>query len=65
MYENSEPFDKWALWASDEIKKRSNGKYEGQVFPASSLGKETDINQGLSLGTVDIIYIGASFAGKT
>ena len=34
-----------------------------QVFPASSLGKETDINQGLTLGTVDIILTGASFAG--
>ena len=65
VYETSEPFHKWALWASDEIKKRSNGKYEVQVFPASSLGKETDINQGLSLGTVDIIYTGASFAGNT
>ena len=31
-----------------------------QVFPASSLGKESDINQGLTLGTVDIILTGAS-----
>jgi altronate hydrolase len=34
-----------------EIKKRTNGKYDIEVFPASSLGKETDINQGLTLGT--------------
>ena len=33
------------------------------MFPASSLGKESDINQGLTLGTVDIILTGASFAG--
>jgi len=33
------------------------------VFPASTLGKEADINQGLTLGTVDIILTGASFAG--
>ena len=33
--------------------------------PASSLGKETDINQGLTLGTVDIIYTGQLFAGRT
>jgi tripartite ATP-independent transporter DctP family solute receptor len=36
-----------------------------QVFPASTLGKESDINQGLTLGTVDIILSGASFAGNS
>ncbi|MBU2288988.1 MAG: sialic acid TRAP transporter substrate-binding protein SiaP [Gammaproteobacteria bacterium] len=65
VYETSEPFQKYAVWASDEIKKRTNGRYEIQVFPASTLGKESDINQGLTLGTVDIIYTGASFAGRS
>ena len=65
VYETSEPFHKWSVWAGDEIKKRTNGKYEVQVFPASTLGKESDINQGLTLGTVDIILTGASFAGNT
>ena len=65
VYETSEPFHKWSVWAGDEIKKRTNGKYEIQVFPASSLGKESDINNGLTLGTVDIILTGASFAGNS
>jgi tripartite ATP-independent transporter DctP family solute receptor len=65
VYETSEPFHKYSVWAGEEIKKRTNGKYEVQVFPASSLGKEADINQGLTLGTVDIILSGASFAGRT
>ncbi|MDB5889621.1 MAG: transporter substrate-binding protein [Polaromonas sp.] len=65
VYETSEPFHKYSVWAADEIKKRSNGKYDIQVFPASTLGKEADINQGLTLGTVDIILTGASFAGNT
>jgi tripartite ATP-independent transporter DctP family solute receptor len=65
VYETSEPFHKYSVWAGEEIKKRTNGKYEIQVFPASSLGKESDINQGLTLGTVDIILTGASFAGNT
>jgi tripartite ATP-independent transporter DctP family solute receptor len=52
-------------WAADEIKKRTNGRYEIQVFPASTLGKESDINNGLTLGTVDIILSGASFAGNS
>ena len=65
VYETSEPFHKWSVWAGDEIKKRTNGKYEVQVFPASTLGKESDINNGLTLGTVDIILTGASFAGNS
>jgi len=65
VYETSEPFHKYSVWAGDEIKKRTNGRYEVQVFPASTLGKEADINQGLTLGTVDIILSGASFAGRT
>jgi tripartite ATP-independent transporter DctP family solute receptor len=65
VYETSEPYHKWAVWAGEEFKKRTNGKYEIQVFPASSLGKETDINEGLGLGTVDIIYTGQLFAGRS
>jgi tripartite ATP-independent transporter DctP family solute receptor len=65
VYETSEPFHKWSVWAADEIKKRTNGRYDVQVFPASSLGKETDINQGLQLGTVDMIISGLSFAART
>ena len=65
VYETSEPYHKWSVWAADEFKKRTNGKYEIQVFPASSLGKETEINQGLQLGTVDIILTGASFASNS
>src|SRR3954471_14071229 len=64
VYETSEPYHKWSVWGADEIKKRTNGRYEVQVFPASSLGKESDINQGLQLGTVDIILTGASFASQ-
>ncbi len=64
VYETSEPYHKWSVWAGEEFKKRTNGRYEIQVFPASSLGKESDINQGLQLGTVDIILTGASFASR-
>ena len=65
VYESSQPYHTWALWAADEIKKRSDGRFEVEVFPASSLGKEVDINEGLSLGTVDIIYTGNQFAGRS
>ncbi len=65
VYETSEPYHTQSLWAAAEIKKRSNGKFDIQVFPASSLGKETDINQGLQLGTVDMIISGPSFAARS
>jgi tripartite ATP-independent transporter DctP family solute receptor len=65
VYESSEPYHKEALWAAQEIAKRTGNRYQIEVFPASTLGKETDINQGLTLGTVDIIYTGQLFAGRT
>ena len=64
VYESSEPYHVQALWAAEEIRKRTNGRYQIDVFPASTLGKETDINQALSLGTIDIIYTGMAFAGR-
>jgi len=64
VYETSEPYHTAAVWAAGEIKKRTNGRYDVEVFPASSLGKETDINQGLALGTVDMIISGPSFAAR-
>jgi tripartite ATP-independent transporter DctP family solute receptor len=64
VYEVAEPYHTEALWAAEEIKKRTNGKYEIGVFPASQLGNENQINEGLGLGTVDMIYTGTSFAGS-
>ena len=65
VYETSEPFHTQSVWAAGEIAKRTNGRYTVDVFPASQLGKETDINQGLSLGSVDIIISGSSFAARS
>jgi tripartite ATP-independent transporter DctP family solute receptor len=65
VYEVSEPYHTQSVWAAEEIKKRSNGKFDITVYPASSLGKESDINQGLTLGTVDMIISGLSFAARS
>jgi len=65
VYETSEPYHTAAVWAAGEIAKRTSNRYTMEVFPASTLGKETDINQGLTLGTVDVIYTGQLFAGRT
>src|SRR6185369_17287148 len=64
VYETSEPFHRAAVWASEEIGRRSNGKFEIEVFPASSLGKESDINQGLELGSIELITSGVAFAAR-
>ena len=65
VYETSEPYHTESVWAAAEIKRRTNGKFDIEVFPASSLGKETDINQGMLLGTVDMIISGPSFAARS
>jgi len=64
VYETSEAYHRTAVWAAGEIAKRTNNRYTVEVFPASQLGKETDINQGLTLGTVDMIITGQLFAGR-
>jgi tripartite ATP-independent transporter DctP family solute receptor len=64
VYETNEPYHTEALWAAEEIKKRTNGKYEIGVFPASQLGNENQINEGLGLATLDMIYTGVAFAGS-
>ena len=65
VYEVSEPYHTCAVAASDLLSKATDGRYDIEVFPASSLGKEVDINEGLGLGTVDIIYTGQLFAGRS
>lgn len=64
VYETSEPFHTESVWAAEEIGKRTDGRYKIEVFPASQLGKEADLNQGLKLGTVDIIISGSSFQAR-
>jgi tripartite ATP-independent transporter DctP family solute receptor len=65
VYETSEPYHKWAVWAAGELPKRTGNRYSMDVFPASTLGNETQLNQSLPLGTVDIIYTGQAFAART
>jgi tripartite ATP-independent transporter DctP family solute receptor len=65
VYETSEPYHTQALWAAGEIAKRTSNRYTVDVYAASSLGNETQINQGLTLGTVDMLYTGQLFAGRS
>jgi tripartite ATP-independent transporter DctP family solute receptor len=65
VYEVAEPYHTEALWAAREIASRTSGRWNIEVFAASALGNEPQINQGLTLGTVDMIYTGVAFAGAS
>jgi len=64
VYETSHPLHAAALEAAEMFEERTDGRHSIEVFPASSLGKEDALNEGLNLGTVDIIYTGPGFAGS-
>jgi tripartite ATP-independent transporter DctP family solute receptor len=65
VYEVNEPYHIEAVWAAGEIAKLTNNKWQIEVFAASQLGNEPQINQALPLGTIDIIYTGSTFVGAT
>ena len=65
VYEVNEAYHTEALWAAAQFRERTNGKYNIEVFAASALGNEPQINQGLTLGTIDMIYTGVAFAGAS
>jgi len=64
VYETGSAYHEAANWAADEVKNLTDGRVEINVFPASSLGKEVEINEGLGIGSVDIIYTGPSFVER-
>ena len=65
VYEVAEPYHTEAQWAARTIAERTGGRWNIEVFAASALGNEPQINQGLTLGTVDMIYTGVAFAGAS
>ncbi len=64
VYETGAAYHTWAEWAADEIRTRTDGRVNITIFPASSLGNESDINEGLTIGSVDMIYTGPNFAER-
>ena len=64
VYEEGSTYHKWALWAAEQIKAKTDGRVNITVYPASSLGKEAEINEGLTIGSVDMIYTGPNFAER-
>ncbi|SET82156.1 tripartite ATP-independent transporter solute receptor, DctP family [Paracoccus homiensis] len=61
VYETGHPLHQGALNVAEQIEEATEGRVKIDVFPASSLGEELALSEGLSLGTVDIIYTGIGF----
>lgn len=62
--EQSDPRHEALVQAAQMIAEKTNGKYEISVFPASQLGDEKNITEGVSLGTVDLAMSGIGFLGE-
>jgi len=65
VYETSTPYHAAALKAAKDFNEATDNRFKMEVYPASQLGKEVALNEGLSLGTVDIIYTGVAFLGQS
>ncbi|MCV2403755.1 sialic acid TRAP transporter substrate-binding protein SiaP [Marinomonas sp. C2222] len=65
VYESGSSYHQAILWAADEVAKKTDGRVQIKAFPASSLGKEVELNEALDFGSVDIIYTGDIFAAQT
>ena len=64
VYEVASPYHEAAEMAAEMLAERTDGRYTMDVFPASSLGVEEEINESLSLGVIDVIYTGPGFASR-
>ena len=64
-YEPSTAFHEWALWASEEIDARTDGRYRIEVFPSGALGTEREVEEALTLGTVDLAFVGPGHMAQT
>lgn len=64
IYETSHPLHKGALNVAEQIEEATDGRVKIEVYPAASLGDELELSEGLTLGTVDIIYTGIGFVSS-
>jgi TRAP-type transport system periplasmic protein len=62
------PYHIEALAVAKEVFEKTNGAVEIQVFPSSQLGQQREMNEGLQLGSLDIVFTSsavlAQFAPK-
>ena len=61
VYEPDLAYHQEAEWAAEQIEQRTDGRITVTVYPAGQLGSESEIVEGLDLGTTDIVYGGSAF----
>ncbi len=61
VYEPELAYHQEAVWAAEQIAERTDGRITVTVYPAAQLGSESEIVEGLDLGTTDIVYGGSAF----
>lgn len=64
VYETNHPMHIGAQVMADLIEEGTDDRYQVELFPASQLGNEVQINEQLAFGGIDMIFTGALFAGK-
>jgi len=64
-YETTTAFHEGAIWAAEQIKERTDGRYSIEVFPSGALGTEREVEEALSIGTVDIGFVGPGHMAQT
>lgn len=62
--EQSDPRHAALVQAAKTISERTGGNYEISVYPASQLGDEKNITEGVTLGTIDMAMSGIGFLGE-
>lgn len=62
--EQSDPRHDALVQAARIISERTENKYEISVYPASQLGDEKSITEGVSLGIIDMALSGIGFVGE-
>ena len=59
------PLHTSSVWAAEEIRRQTAGKYEIAIFGASTLGNEASLDASLLIGGIDILIAGPSFAARS
>ncbi|WP_193091063.1 sialic acid TRAP transporter substrate-binding protein SiaP [Halomonas colorata] len=64
VLEVSHPLSLQYKQVADEVAEATNGEVKIELFPAGTLGSQSELVEGLSLGTVDITSPGSAFLGS-
>lgn len=56
VYSETYPMHLAMLAMADEVYEKTEGRYKIEIYANSSLGNESDLNEGVNIGTVDMAF---------